>query len=143
MQTTTTEADVLTTLDLIREGLRNRDAQAVVQAYVTGATIFDLAPPMTHVVDANELQQWIDGWQGPIQWKTKAFKCAVSDGLAVAHGFVHVSARTKGGEDAAWWARATFCFTRQRDGWKILHEHTSVPFYMDGSFRAAIDLSPE
>ena len=26
--------------------------------------------------------------------------------------------------------------------WKIAHEHTSVPFYMDGSFRAAVDLEP-
>ena len=24
----------------------------------------------------------------------------------------------------------------------IVHEHESVPFYMDGSFRAAIDLKP-
>jgi hypothetical protein len=27
--------------------------------------------------------------------------------------------------------------------WKIVHEHTSVPFHMDGSFRAATDLTPE
>jgi ketosteroid isomerase-like protein len=33
--------------------------------------------------------------------------------------------------------------TRDEHGaWKIAHEHTSVPFYMDGSFRAAIDLKP-
>jgi hypothetical protein len=27
--------------------------------------------------------------------------------------------------------------------WLIVHAHESVPFYMDGSFRAAIDLTPE
>jgi PhnB protein len=26
--------------------------------------------------------------------------------------------------------------------WKIAHEHDSVPFYMDGSFKASIDLTP-
>lgn len=28
------------------------------------------------------------------------------------------------------------------DGWKIFHEHESVPFRMDGSARAAIELTP-
>jgi cyanophycinase-like exopeptidase len=28
------------------------------------------------------------------------------------------------------------------DGWKVTHEHTSVPFYMDGTARPAFDLRP-
>ena len=28
------------------------------------------------------------------------------------------------------------------DDWKITHQHNSVPFMMDGSFKAAIDLKP-
>jgi PhnB protein len=32
---------------------------------------------------------------------------------------------------------------RKIDGkWSIVHEHLSVPFYMDGSYRAAVDLKP-
>ncbi|WP_446719495.1 hypothetical protein [Inquilinus sp. OTU3971] len=31
---------------------------------------------------------------------------------------------------------------RAADGWVIVHEHESVPFYMDGSLRAAVDLKP-
>jgi PhnB protein len=27
-------------------------------------------------------------------------------------------------------------------GWKAMHEHLSVPFYMDGSKKAAVDLKP-
>jgi ketosteroid isomerase-like protein len=60
----------------------------------------------------------------------------------VGHGLIHVSTHMKSGEDAAWWMRATVCLARQSGQWKIVHEHTSVPFYMDGSYRAAIDLSP-
>jgi PhnB protein len=29
-----------------------------------------------------------------------------------------------------------------RGAWKIVHEHSSTPFYMDGSYRAAVDLKP-
>jgi hypothetical protein len=41
--------------------------------------------------------------------------------------------------------RATACLAHQSGDWKIAHEHTvhtSVPFNMDGSYRAAIDLTP-
>jgi PhnB protein len=40
------------------------------------------------------------------------------------------------------WFRHTFGFQRIKGEWKIAHEHESVPFYMDGSFKAAIDLKP-
>jgi PhnB protein len=40
------------------------------------------------------------------------------------------------------WIRATVCLRRIEGEWKIAHEHTSVPFYMDGSARAAVDLKP-
>ena len=30
-----------------------------------------------------------------------------------------------------------------RDGWRVIHDHVSVPFYMDGSDRAALDLEPD
>jgi SnoaL-like domain len=38
--------------------------------------------------------------------------------------------------------RQTLSFRKIDGEWKIAHEHASVPFYMDGSFRAAIDLKP-
>jgi PhnB protein len=40
------------------------------------------------------------------------------------------------------WFRGTLVLRRTDGGWKIVHEHESVPFYMDGSFGAAIDLAP-
>jgi PhnB protein len=41
------------------------------------------------------------------------------------------------------WVRATDCCRKIDDKWKIVHEHQSVPFYMDGSYRAAVDLKPQ
>ena len=41
------------------------------------------------------------------------------------------------------WFRATLGFRKIDRKWTITHEHSSVPFYMDGSFKAAIDLKPE
>jgi ketosteroid isomerase-like protein len=38
--------------------------------------------------------------------------------------------------------RQTLGFRKVAGTWKIAHEHTSVPFYMDGSDTAAVDLEP-
>jgi hypothetical protein len=38
--------------------------------------------------------------------------------------------------------RATIGFAKISGTWKATHEHVSVPFYMDGSNKAAIDLKP-
>jgi ketosteroid isomerase-like protein len=38
--------------------------------------------------------------------------------------------------------RWTVCLKRAGGAWQIAHEHTSVPFYMDGTFRPAFDLQP-
>ena len=40
------------------------------------------------------------------------------------------------------WYRATLGLRRVDGRWLITHEHNSVPFLMDGSLRAAVDLTP-
>ena len=40
------------------------------------------------------------------------------------------------------WIRLTLCFRKIGGVWKVTHEHTSVPFTMDGSLKAAVDLTP-
>jgi PhnB protein len=62
--------------------------------------------------------------------------------LGLCHGLQYVRARTRQGEEAAWWSRITLALVRRQGAWQILHQHNSVPFYMDGSYRAAIDLDP-
>jgi ketosteroid isomerase-like protein len=38
------------------------------------------------------------------------------------------------------WVRQMLCLRRVAGAWKIAHEHISVPLYMDGSNKAALDL---
>ena len=42
----------------------------------------------------------------------------------------------------SFWMRDTICLNRVSGAWKIVHLHSSVPFYMDGSLRPAFDLQP-
>ena len=88
-------------------------------------------------------QDWFDTWEGPVKRKSRDLSLTVMGDLAVVHGLHHESAITKdGGHPAEWWMRATEALRRDASCWKIIHEHTSVPYHMDGSFRAATDLKP-
>ncbi len=49
----------------------------------------------------------------------------------------------KGGRSVDMWMRSTLAFRKVDGAWKIAHGHSSVPFLMDGSFRAATDLTPD
>jgi PhnB protein len=67
----------------------------------------------------------------------------VSGDLAVCHGYLRMQGKKKGaGNGVNFWMRETLCLERRQDQWHIVHEHTSVPFYMDGSLRPAFDLKP-
>ena len=67
-------------------------------------------------------------------------KIEADERIAFAHALHHLTGTR--GRPVTLWMRSTLCFRREADGWKIAHAHTSVPFHMDGSFRAAVDLEP-
>jgi ketosteroid isomerase-like protein len=130
-------------VESIAAAYRAKDAAAIARHYAPGARIADLAPPLLRRgFDAEGIQAWLDGWDGPVEVTARDLVVEVAGDLAVAHGLQHLRTRTRGGEEAAWWSRITRSLARTPAGWRITHEHDSVPFHMDGSFRAAVDLEP-
>ena len=127
----------------IADGHRARDARAIAAHYAADAVIADLAPPLCRTrFDAEAAQAWLDGWDGPVKLTRRDLRIEATGDLGLAHGLLHTHTRTRTGEEAAWWCRHTAAFVRTAAGWRIVHEHSSVPFHMDGSDRAAIDLQP-
>jgi ketosteroid isomerase-like protein len=139
----TEEMEIKAVLEAVRKGHHDKDAAAIGAQYTPDAAIFDLAPPLAHMADISGLAAWLDTWEGPVGLEERDLTIEVSGGLAFCHGLSKVSATTKAdGQRAQWWQRITVCLRRTEGAWKIVHEHASVPFYMDGSYRAAIDLEP-
>lgn len=62
--------------------------------------------------------------------------------MAFSYSLNRLTGKRTTGEEVDVWVRATVCFRKIDGQWKVAHEHVSVPFYMDGSFRAAVDLTP-
>jgi PhnB protein len=133
-------------LDAFTAALRAKDARAAVACYAEDVVAYDLAPPLrvesAAMRDAGYLQQWFDTWASPIVSEGQDLQIAVGGDVAYAHGLRHMTGTKKDGEKIDLWFRATAAFRRERGEWKIAHVHNSVPFAMDGSGRALLDLKP-
>ncbi|HEY6488557.1 MAG: nuclear transport factor 2 family protein [Terracidiphilus sp.] len=123
----------------------DKDPVAVAAQYADNAAIFNLAPPLQHRgVNIEEKKAWMNTWETPIEIVPRDMKITVSGDFAFAHGYLELNGTKKGPEGSVrFWMRETLCFERTRGSWRIMHEHTSVPFYMDASLRPAFDLQPE
>jgi ketosteroid isomerase-like protein len=143
-QYTREEADIRALIESFDKAYHNKDAAAIVGPYAQDAVVCDLAPPLFHRgMDLQAKQAWLDTWEGPIERESRDFNITVSGDFAFCHGFYRLGGTPKAaGRPISFWMRATVCLRRDGGAWRIVHEHTSVPFYMDGSLRPAFDLQP-
>lgn len=140
------EDEVRGVLAAFTRGIRAKDAGAVIAPLADDEVTFDLAPPLrmgpeiTH--DPAHLQQWFATWEGPIVSESRDLEVAVGGDVAYAFGMQHLTGKKKDGEAVDLWFRATACFRREGSHWRITHMHNSVPFAMDGTDKALLDLRP-
>ena len=144
VQVSQDEAAILAVIADLHKAHQDKDAGAITAPFAADAAVFDLSPPLVHRgVRAREKQAWLDTWETAIELEPRDLKITVSGDSAFCFGFVRMSGTPKAaGRPISFWMRATMCLERRGGGWQIVHEHTSVPFYMDGSLRPAFDLNP-
>jgi ketosteroid isomerase-like protein len=143
-QSSKDETDILALLESINKAHYDKDAAAIIAPYAHNALVSDLSPPLVHLgMDLKEKQAWLDTWDGPTERESRDFRFTVSGDFTFGHGDYRLGGNPKAaGRHISFWMRATLCLHRDGGRWQIVHEHTSVPFYMDGSLRPAFDLQP-
>lgn len=146
-QTTENAADIAeiqTILDSLFKAHQEKNAAAIAAPYAANARLFTLSPPLEQRgISVEEQQAWLDTWEGPIDLRSSDMEITVSGDFAFGHGFVQMSGTPKSaGRHMSFWMRSTVCLRRDGGAWQIIHDHVSVPFYMDGSERPAFDLKP-
>lgn len=140
---TTDEAQIRALIEEWADALRNKNASGVLAHYAPNLVHFSLAPPLLSTLsNAEGLNAWFATWQGPIGYEIRNLDILVGDDVAFSHSLNRMHGTKTDGVKGDLWFRHTFGFQRIKGAWKIAHEHESVPFYMDGSFKAAIDLKP-
>ena len=106
---------------------------------------FDLAPPLQSTgADAlrQSLEAWFPTFRGPVGYEVRDLSITTGDDVAFCRSLNRISGTRTDGEETDVWVRATVGLRRIDGRWQVTHEHSSVPFYMDGSYRAAVDLEP-
>lgn len=146
--TSSVEDEVLALIDAVRAAHAARDAQAILACYDSSAVRYTLAPPLqqdegTDYGDAAGLQKWLATFDGPVQLEHRDLRVTASVDLALVHALTRMTATPAGAPKSfSFWYRCTVALSRIDGEWRIVHQHDSTPFHMDGSFRAAVDLQP-
>jgi ketosteroid isomerase-like protein len=143
-QSTKDEAAILAVVDALSQSHHDKNVALFASQFAPDAAICNLAPPLIrHGIDRAEKQAWFDSWSTPVEIEARDFSVTVSGDFAFCHGYLRMSGTKKGAENAVnFWMRETLCLEREGSNWQIVHEHTSVPFYMDATLRPAFDLQP-
>lgn len=140
------KAEIAQVIDRFTQALHDRDADAAVADMSAGIVTYDLAPPLDngpeHARDPQGYRMWFGTWSSPIESVGKNLHVEVGGDIAHAWCLRHMTGTKTDGEAVDLWFRATACFRREDGEWRITHMHNSVPFAMDGSDRALLDLKP-
>ena len=138
----------------LEAGYRSKDAELIVAHYAPDILMYNLAPPLrtgsgdqsdigggrkVDMATADGVRTWLAGFgDQAFEYEISDLSVTVGGDVAYAHGLSRM------GSPGAFsmWSRFTLGL-RKRDGrWEIAHLHASVPFYMDDTMRAALDLVP-
>ena len=122
-----------------------KDVEGAMAYFAPDVLSFDLAPPLQHMgreVIRKGMKEWFLTWQGPIGLEIRDLRVTADGDVAFCTSLQRMSGTKTDGEKPNLWVRATMGLERIEGTWRIAHEHTSTPFYMDGSNKAALDLRP-
>ena len=140
------EAEIRAVIDARINAMRRKDAAGAIALLAPDITAFELAPPLAlrgeAARDEAGLRAWFSMWEGEVGVEARDLVIECGGDIAIAHSLNRLSGMRKDGVAVDFWMRSTLGLRRTGGGWKISHGHTSVPFYMDGTYRAARDLQP-
>jgi ketosteroid isomerase-like protein len=141
------EAEIRALVEERSAAIRDKDAARAMATLAGDVVAFELAPPLAlgpdAALDEAGLAAWLSGWAGPVGIEIRDLHVETGGDVGWCRSLNRLHGSLKGGRKVDMWMRSTLAFRRRDAAWKIAHGHSSVPFLMDGSYRAAIDLSPD
>ena len=141
------EAGIRALIEERSDAMRDKDSARAVATLASDVVVFELAPPLSvgaeAAHDASALAAWLEGWDGPVGVEIRDLHIETGGDIGWSRSLNRLHGRLTNGREVDMWMRSTLCFRKVDGQWKIAHGHSSLPFLMDGSYRAARDLLPE
>jgi ketosteroid isomerase-like protein len=141
------EAEIWALINERSAAIRDKDAARAVATLARDMVAFELAPPLALGPEAARdeagLVAWLSGWEGPVGIEIRDLHVEAGGDVGWSRSLNRLHGTLKDGRQVDMWMRSTLAFRREDGAWRIAHGHSSLPFLMDGSYRAATDLQPE
>ncbi|MDQ1645973.1 MAG: hypothetical protein QOJ50_2157 [Cryptosporangiaceae bacterium] len=122
------------------------DVKAMLAYYAPDVVQYSLAPPLRQLTEGQDpvpVENWIATFEAPPRREVTHLEITEGADVAFATSLDRLTATPKGMTDSfTLWFRVTLGLRRIDGRWLVTHEHSSVPFEMDGSFRASVGLQP-
>ncbi|MEU8638650.1 nuclear transport factor 2 family protein [Amycolatopsis sp. NPDC048633] len=113
-----------------------KDVETLVAQYAEDVTLFDALGPLRDTgrdVERARLREWFGAYRSTIDLTVQDLEVVADGDVAFAHYLFQVKGTMTDGTDVDMWVRSTVGFRRGEDGWKIVHEHSSVPLTPSGT----------
>lgn len=127
------------------EAMRNKDAAAAIACLSEAVVAFEMIPPLALPARAARDEQGFAAWLSSfdeLDVEVRDLTIRADSNIAFAHSLNHLTGTRAGGAAVDLWMRSTLGLRREADGWRIVHAHSSVPFYPGPEPKAALDLKP-
>src|SRR5262249_24232300 len=126
------QADIRALEERFITAFKAKDVDAIMKVYIPDQTlvVFDVVPPRQYVGAAAYRQDWqavLDSFDGPITVERSDLDIVADRNLAYSHCIDHVVGTDKRGKKLDMTLRVTDVYKKTRGGWRVIHEHVSVP----------------
>lgn len=129
---TTNTAEVRQLVERWAEAARNKDLDAVMACYLPEVVAFDAILALQFRGTDRYRKHWEHCLElmpaGQFILEVHDMEVEVDGSLAFAHYLSRCGCRDDQGKEETGWMRATVCCRKTPAGWRIAHEHYSVPF---------------
>jgi len=111
--------------------IQNKDIDGLIPLFSGETLSFDVVDPLEYK-GRNEIiermKSWFSSFDGSIGINIHDLNVAASGNLAFSYCLRHVDATKSDGSKLQMWWRETTCYRKLKEGWVIVHRHSSVPF---------------
>ncbi|HVJ14174.1 MAG TPA: nuclear transport factor 2 family protein [Polyangiaceae bacterium] len=127
------EAAIERVIDQMVLAIRTGNVEALISLCAPEIATFDMVPPLRH--DGREALRklWADAlaaYERPLDYEVNQLEIIAGSDVAICRSLNRFGGSRKGADPVVNWLCSTICLRKIDGQWKIVHEHTSVPFDM-------------
>jgi uncharacterized protein (TIGR02246 family) len=107
-----------------------KDVDAIMKVYAPDVFVYDMVPPRQYVGAAAYRKDWeafMGAYKGPVKFEVSDLALEVDGPVAWSHSVQRLTGTDPTGQPSDTTVRVTDVYRKTADGWRIVHEHVSVP----------------